>query len=477
MDIARRMGEDAEPILDKHGGSEKLLQLLHVGHCMEHGEEHEYKERPDDFFSLRVYNVDFWPTYVLLESFCAIAKCSENIPQYKPGHHGTYNPLNDRSKMTDREKANEVTALLIEMLPEINFSGKSTQTPMSWEDEITSGLRKTLCETDKVPLWLTFAFHLWLDIHHTLRNEVSRAYGDLYEAAVKLQGSIKEILDFHRSLRVDNWPRSNDTAFMILLERIKWVVEEDTIQVSKRRAGWTVGQPFQWLKPTIYAGLHLYSTKAMFQEIGIAFIGAWGSVMYAGHLYNAVRQEKLLNTQWDHMELLFMLQDNSFVGDRPQAPGEYLKRFVLRMGASASTFAKNKRKQKIEESKKGPRVLEELAPVSRMSQERYCNTGTRTDIAPEDLETILSKGIWEEKEEESAEMSAADGRDLRVFAQSKQPSKEQRHRRRCFAPRNFSKLSGIPSVARHLSSPSTTSKCTRFAGCSYALWSGSVVRA
>lgn len=89
MDIARRMEEDAQPILDKHGGSEKLLQLLHVGHCMEHGEEHGYKERPDDFFNLRVYNVDFWPTYVLLESFCAITKCSENIPQYKPGHYGT----------------------------------------------------------------------------------------------------------------------------------------------------------------------------------------------------------------------------------------------------------------------------------------------------------------------------------------------------------------------------------------------------
>lgn len=75
--------------------------------------------------------------------------------------------------MTDREKANRDTALLMQMLPEINFLGKSTQTPMSWEDEINSGLRKMLCEIDKVPLWFTFAFHLWLDIHHTLRNEVS----------------------------------------------------------------------------------------------------------------------------------------------------------------------------------------------------------------------------------------------------------------------------------------------------------------
>lgn len=438
VDIARRMEEDAQPILDKHGGSEKLLKLLHLGYCIEREEEPTYKERPDDFLNLRVYDLAekaFWPTYLLLEGFCAIAKGRKNIPQYKPGHYGTYNPLNDRSKMTDREKSYEDRALLMEMLSEINFLCKATPTPMSWEDELTSGLRKTLCETGKIPLWLTFAAHLWLDTHHTLRNEVSRAYDDLYEASVKMGGSIKEILDFHRSLRVDNWPRSNDMAFMILLERIEWVVEEDTLQDARRRAGRPVGQPFDWLKQhPIYAGLYLYHIKAMFQEMGITFVGAWGSVMYAGHLYNAVRQEKLLNTRWDDMELLFVLHENFFVGGRPKTPDDYLKRFVLSLGASASTFAKNKRNQQMGESKRGPRSLTELAPVARMFHQRYCETGARTDLAPEDLETILSKGMWEENEEESAEMSAADGQDLRVFARSEQPSKEQRHRRRRFTP-------------------------------------------
>lgn len=342
--------------------------------------------------------------------------------------------MNDRSKMTDREKSYEDRALLMEMLPEINFLCKAVPKPMSWEDELTSGLQKTLCETGKIPLWLT-TVHLWLDTHHTLRNEVSRAYNDLYEAAVKMEGSIKEILDFHRSLRVDNWPRSNDMAFKILLERIEWVVEEDTLQDARRRAGWPVGQPFDWLKQhPIYAGLYLYHIKSTFQEMGITFVGAWGSVMYAGHLYNAVHQEKLINTRWDDMELLFVLHENFFVGDRPKTPDDYLKRLVLSLGASASTFAKNKRNQQIGKSKRGPRCLTELAPIARMFHQRYCETGARTDLAPEDLETILSKGMWEENEEESAEMSAADGQDFRVFARSKKPSKEQRYRRRRFTP-------------------------------------------
>ncbi|EYE92270.1 uncharacterized protein EURHEDRAFT_415694 [Aspergillus ruber CBS 135680] len=438
VDIARRMEEDAQPIFDKHGGSEKLLQLLHLGYCIECEEDPTYKERPDDFLNLRMYNFAekaFWPTYILLEGFCAIAKGKKNIPQYKPGHYGTYNPLNDRSKMTDREKSYEDRVLLMEMLSEINFLCKASPRPMSWEDELTSGLRTTLCETGKIPLWLTFAAHLWLDTHHILRNEVSRAYDDLYEAAVRMKDSIKEILDFHRSLKVDNWPRSNDMAFNIVLERIEWVVDEDTLQDAKRRAGRPVGQPFDWLKQhPIYAGLYLYHIKAMFQEIGITFVGAWGSVMYAGHLYNAVRQEKLLNIRWDDMELLFMLHENFFVGGRPRTPDDYLKRFVLSLGASASTFAKNKRNQQIRESKRGPRGLTELAPVARMFHQRYCKTGARTDLAPNDLEEILSKGMWEENEEESAEISAANGQDLRVFARSKQPSKEQRHRRRRFTP-------------------------------------------
>ena len=437
VDIARRMEEDAQPILEKHGGSERLLQLIYLAHCIERNEDPNHWERPDDFLNIRVYDVvekAFVPIYLLLSSFRAIAKGRTNVPQYKPGHYGTYNPLDDRSKMTDHEKSYEDRALLMEMLSEINFLSKASPEPMTWEDEFTNGLRKTLCETEKIPLWLTFAVQLFLDAHHTLRNAVSRAYDDLYEAAVKMGGSIKEILDFHRSLRVDNWPRSNDMAFKILLQRIEWVTEVDTLQDAKRRARRPVGQPFDWLKQhPIYAGLYLYHLKSLFQEVGITFVGAWGSVMYAGHLYNAVRQEKLLDTQWDDMELLFMLHENFFVGDRPQTPEAYLKRFVLNLGASASTFAKKKRSAQIEESKRGPIGLKELAPVAQMFHQRYCQTGARTDLAPEDLETILSKGMWEENEEESAEMStAADGQDLRVFARSEKPSKEQRQRRRRF---------------------------------------------
>ena len=438
VDIARRMEEDAQPILDKHGGSERLLELIYLAHSIERNEDPNHWERPDDFLNIRVYNVvekAFVPTYLLLSSFRAIAKGRTNIPQYKPGYYGTYNPLDDRSKMTDREKkSHEDRAFLMEMLSEINFLCKASPEQMTWEDEFTSGLRKTLCETKKIPLWLTFAVQLFLDTHHTLRNEVWRAYDDLYEAAVKMGGSVKEILDIHRSLRIDNWPRSNDMAFEILLERIEWVTEVDTLQDAKRRAHRPVGQPFDWLKQhPIYAGLYLYYLKSLFQEVGITFVGAWGSVMYAGHLYNAVRQEKLLNTQWDDMELLFMLHENFFVGDRPQTPEAYLKRFVLSLGAAASTFARKKRSAQIEESKRGPVGLKNLAPVARMFHQRYCETGARTDLAPEDLETILSTGVWEENEEESAEMSAAaDGQDLCPFARSEKPSMEQRHRRRRF---------------------------------------------
>ena len=155
--------------------------------------------------------------------------------------------------------------------------------------------------------------------------------------------------------------------------------------------------------------------------------------MYAGHLYNAVRQEKLLNTRWDDMELLFMLHENFFVGDRPQTPEAYLKRFVLSLEAAASKFAKKKHSAQIEETKRVPIGLKELAPVARMFHQSYCETGARTDLAPEDLETILSTGMWEKNEEESAEMSAAaDGQDLCVFARSEKLSKEQCHCCCCF---------------------------------------------
>jgi len=134
--------------------------------------------------------------------------------------------------------------------------------------------------------------------------------------------------------------------------------------------------PFRLLKQyPLLCGLFEFALKMRFKEAGIIFANAWGSIMYTGHLYNAVRQEKLLEKPWKDMELLISLQstETMFVGGPPKELEDYLKVFALSMGYSATNFARNRRANVPSASARGPRGLKDLCAVANMFTGRYCN--------------------------------------------------------------------------------------------------------
>lgn len=322
VDIARSMEEDAKPVLTKHGGSAKLLQLLYIGLCLERGEDPNYKERPTDDMNFKTY--DFtetisWPTFQILNAFDGILE-DNKMPIYKSGYYGTYDPSRDRSKMAAREKFQEDKIVLMELLPEFCVLCRGTDRVPA-EDELINNLRM-MFQTHEIPLRLVFAAQLLLDAHHALRGDVRRGYDTLSLAAQQIELSITQIFTFHESLkigRVETWPRENDFVLRQLLSRIDDWVKKDPIQEAKRRLRQAPGEPFKLMKShPAFSGLWLYSLRALYQEIGITFVGAWGSVMYAGHLYNALRQENLLKTRWDDMELVMALHRNFFIGGGPK---------------------------------------------------------------------------------------------------------------------------------------------------------------
>ena len=429
VDLVRRMEEDSQSIFDKHGGSEHLHDCLYVGNCFKHGEDPELAEEPRDCFNIRMYDVAeqlFLPTYCMLRAFyCAAGE--GDVPTYNPVDPVHYNPSDDRSLMTDREKLGEDKAVLMGMLPKLGFFCRATPGSVPGEDSFITGLRETLHGDGKIPVWLTFAAQLFLDSHHVLRGKVSRGYEVLYAAVSQMESSIKETLDYHQSLRVVHWPRCNDLSLKQFLDRVEWV-KKDKLQDAKREDDWPLGEPFHWFKQhPNFAGLYLYHLEVRYQELGVLFAGAWGSVIYAGHLYNAVLQENHLNHWWHDMELLFMLHCNFFIGERPTTPDDYLKRCFLSGGVSASEFAKDRRKKggRMRKSKAVRKGLTELAPVARMFRERYC--GETSSLTTDDLEKIVSAGMWKEKEEDIA----ANGGCFRTFARNKPMSKKQwqQHRR------------------------------------------------
>ncbi|KAI5306218.1 hypothetical protein KEM56_001808 [Ascosphaera pollenicola] len=434
--IARRMVEDAMPVLEPHGGCEGMMHTLYGLQCEQAGEDPEFKGKPDDFFNMRMYDTCeamLWPTFQILESFCASAFGKASMWQVKPGMFGTYNPRLHRDRMDNRSKAREDKALLMKALGDFTMLSNTTTEPMMFEDEIINGMREALHTTNRVPLWLTFAVQLYIDVHYVLRTEVSRGF-DLHKMANIIKDSIQTTLDYHEGARPEGWPKSNEKAFKVVIDKANFVNGEDPVYAIKRQhttAG-GAGKPFDWLKShPMFAGLYLFHLKALFQEVGIGFANAWGGIMYCGHFYNAMNYKTSPKVRWDDMDVLMMLQKDFFVGDTPKTPEDFLKRFALSMGVSASFFAKNKRANrggKVTLSPRGPRGLQLLAPVSMMFRDRYCEPNGRRDLSTADLKTILEKGMWEVNEEESKEMNAAaakkgdTGADFHVFARNEDPA-------------------------------------------------------
>lgn len=263
---------------------------------------------------------------------------------------------------------------------------------------------------NKVPVWLAFAAQIFLDIHHILRKDISRGYYDLVSSAKYVENNIERVLKFHENLRVETWPKSNDQVLQMILYRINSWVKTDAVENARKRL--TRGSEFQ-APPTepclllrnhpLYCGLLSYSIKALAQEASIVFVNAWGSVLYSAHLYNALRQEKLISNRWHDMDLILVMHktETMFVGDFPKTVDDYFKRFSLAMGYSATAFAKNKRRQNAVASKSGPRGLNELSPVSQMFKARYCDGESYTNLSPDDVDIIIKKYADEDDDEDS----------------------------------------------------------------------------
>lgn len=162
-------------------------------------------------------------------------------------------------------------------------------------------------------------------------------------------------------------------------------------------------EPFRLLKQyPLLCGLYSFALKVRYQEIGMAFANAWGSVLYTGHLYNAVRQEKLSSRLWKDMELLIALQssESMFVGNAPKGLEEYLKRYLLSMGYSATAFASNRRRNAPIASARGPRGLEKLCKVGSLFEERYCNNARAVSWTSESLTPIIESMMDDDSDDD-----------------------------------------------------------------------------
>jgi hypothetical protein len=119
------------------------------------------------------------------------------------------------------------------------------------------------------------------------------------------------------------------------------------------------------------------------QETGTILVNAWGSLPTITHLYNAIKQESQspANTfhPWVDVESIIKVQtpQRIFIGNPPTTTAEYIKRFCLVMGYSASMFASNRREGRstpqtqTPASKRGPRQMTATSAVADVFMGQY----------------------------------------------------------------------------------------------------------
>lgn len=226
--LVRDMEEDFARRFPGVSGFEDICWLFYPIQCLLRGESPETKERYDDLLNFEVYDIAedcLVSTYTTMSSLQDIVEPGI-MPIYKTGHYG----FRDRSKAWDektpRGKFKDDQLILMEAFPDLVLLSMITSRSPLAEDELIRGVRDML-PGRPIPVWLVFAGRCFLDIQHVLEDAVGNGYAQLGRTAHAMKTSIKQNMEFHKSLRVDNWPKPNDFQFTETLGVIdSWVMRD-----------------------------------------------------------------------------------------------------------------------------------------------------------------------------------------------------------------------------------------------------------
>ena len=291
----------------------------------------------------------------------------------KRGHFGVYNPRADRTKMDDAQRNQQDLILLTELLPEFCFLAKYN-IQLFATDELTRGLSK-MALTKEIPVWLTFATTILLDIHHLTRDKVGVSLANLQAIAKRAQGTLSRYFDFSRGITSPStWPKENERWLKHFAEGIDKTMLNDFVLPLKEKFFTQLRHPFSaeterfylYKRQPILCGMLAFRLTLELQFHGVNLVQAWGTAIYPAHFYNALRQETQ-PAPWPLMDKVIGLHGEGrvFVGGRPTTILDCYKQVCLVLGYSIEQFAKNRRSKKIVVSKNGPRGLNVSSPTGR----------------------------------------------------------------------------------------------------------------
>jgi hypothetical protein len=338
----------------------------------------------------------FIPTSTLLQSFVPVMQQS-NVPDFKKGHFGDYDPKADRSRMSVGERFHEDKILLLELLPEfclIQTMGGNWPV----RDEFTHGFSEFV-ETKKITLWLCFAAQVLLDIHHTLRSSPASPWTDLRMAGLRIS---KTIADFKKLSATHPkpafWPKEGDQE----INNIEHCIDS-SIKFDPQHAVWqlvgssqTHEEHFFLKRNPVLCGLLTFHLNLRMQVIGQGLVNQWYDVQQMAFLYNLVQTVPELKLVWPDIEAFINIHGESriFVGSRPKDAAQSLNRLEAATGiSSVSRFARDARRTDPwhpPDGKQG-RLLEPTTKVANLFRDNYTKPEQARNIANADISMLLDE--------------------------------------------------------------------------------------
>ncbi|KAK8036298.1 hypothetical protein PG993_008912 [Apiospora rasikravindrae] len=412
IDLVRNMVVDVMPLLAPHGGIGKMLQKFHLLQCLIQGwkEKDIFKEASPDSFNdninYKTYDImqgTFLVPYRMVEAFLAVVQPNQ-IPLYKEGMFGHYDPKVNRSKLTGQQKFEQDRALLMPYFAELVTVIRGVD---GWpvKDEFLRGIEDVI-KTKEITFGVVFAAQTFLDITYELGEGIDQPFHTLVKQTTVISNDIKAHFEFHASLKISNWPAQNDQWLKQLQNQVDWIGKDPPRQVQARmykKFGMsppdTESHRVFRMSP-VMSGLVLYNFRQRYHEVGLTVADAWGSIQYCQHLYNALRKEKLVNSDWVDMDVLYaILGEESFFigGEAPATFADYFKKFCLQMGTSAAAMTGKRRKNTPLASNAGPRGLKSVGPVLSMFKDRYVENTGQVDLTPEHVDQIIDMSLFEEE--------------------------------------------------------------------------------
>ena len=335
----------------------------------------------------------------ILEGYCISMEPGKMPPAGKRYH---YNPKEDRRLKTFDEKQDEDVAMIGIIMYELWILTES-KTNFDGEDELIKGFRE-MHTTKQVPVCLSFAFQIWLDINHILRENVLKGRLDLLKAGLKAQAALEPTLTQEIQAFKDPELQAKDAK-----KRWDWVereVKRDRIDDIKRESLKNLystedynPKPFYLFNrhPVACGMLKLWLTLQI-REFGCTISRCTGAVLSLSHLYNALRQNRYLDIEWPAIEDLILTASAAklFVGGLPTDMTTCLKRYQLMMAFSATMFASDRdggrhKYDRVTLSQKGWREWHIEPPIISIFEDCYFLQNKAVEWSTARVEAVLRK--------------------------------------------------------------------------------------